>query len=77
MRKLRCFRSLQAYIAGVVDGYGNPVVEYGYGGWGEGQRYHEKKMRIVAALLVSRILLDAVFIVSISSVIFDAKSVFK
>ena len=46
-------------------------------GWARGGAIMKKKMRIVATLLVSWILHDVVFIVSISSVIFDLKSVFK
>lgn len=70
------FRRCKRYI-GVVDGYGKPVVEYGWDGWARGGAIMKKKMRIVATLLVSWILHDVVFIVSISSVIFDLKSVFK
>lgn len=36
----------------------------------------KNRMQTIVILLISLILLDAVFIVSVSSVIFDAKSVF-
>lgn len=43
MRKLRCFRSLQAYIAGVVDGYGNPMIEYGWMDGAKGSAIMKKR----------------------------------